>query len=85
MDWISVSDKLPEDDLPQNTKTLVIEVLVCVNNGWREIRTAIRERLIISGSPRDDTCTYTPWKWLRDAQDITHWMPLPEPPAEGTL
>jgi hypothetical protein len=23
------------------------------------------------------------WKWAIDCTDVTHWMPLPEPPQEG--
>ena len=66
--WISVKDRLPETGY----KTMVI---VCVDGK----KTAARwfERTIISGK-LVKRFKY-PWDVIT-CENITHWMPLPEPP-----
>ncbi len=77
--WISVEERLPEDDLPKNTKRLSIKVLVASSNGRRNgVRTISRQRWVTNCNPLE----YHKWEWSRDAECITHWMPLPEPPEE---
>lgn len=34
------------------------------------------------GYPRIDTDRYVRQHWVRYGNDVTHWMPLPEPPKE---
>ena len=68
--WIPVNERLPET----NNKTMVI---VCVDGKksaarWFE-RTTIRGKLV-------ERFKY-PWDVIT-CENITHWMPLPEPPKE---
>ena len=32
------------------------------------------------GNPRIDTDRYTRGHWVRYGNDVTHWMPIPQPP-----
>ena len=78
-EWISVKDRLPEDDLPQDTERMAIKVLVCSTQGNKySVRTLSRQRWVMSINP----VKYHPWEWSKDARNITHWMYLPEPPKE---
>lgn len=77
-EWISVEDRLPEDDFPKDTDRLMIKVLVCSTSGKYGVRTLSRQRWIMNFKQN----TYSPWQWSKDARNITHWMPLPEPPEE---
>ena len=59
MEWISVKDRLPDDE--ENVLAFVFgeAEVCCLKNGvWRN-----------------------EWMKFYDG-DITHWMPLPEPPKE---
>lgn len=76
MKWISVEDRLPASETP---------VLVWFKN--KEVRVASLEWEFPSYEDnylayRYWDCPYNDgqdWEWF----DITHWMPLPEPPEEG--
>lgn len=57
--WISVKDKLPEND---------VRVLVFLNSKRSYTET--------------DTDRMHAGEWVRWGNDVTHWMPLPEPPKE---
>ena len=65
-EWISVKDRLPED---------CKKILVVNGRGYISISSLWRK----DGSK---------WTWVDSAghfnhvNDITHWMPLPEPPKE---
>lgn len=76
MEWISVKDHMPEDDLPEGSKALQIKVLVAIKskNGYT-VRTQNRIR-----QERAWEGKYTEWYWRYSAGRVTHWMPLPEPP-----
>lgn len=77
-EWISVSDCLPEDMLPEDTDRRSIKVLVCSTHGNKySVRTLTRQRWVMSYHP----LVYHSWCWARDADNITHWMPLPVPPC----
>ena len=75
--WIPVSERLPEDDLPKGSKVKQIKVLTALKSdkGVRTVRSQMRYR-----------CTWysdsEPWTWKCSGSEITHWMPLPEPPKE---
>lgn len=70
--WISVKDRLPENN---------VRVLVCSNNGDKDSAIAIthytqkKYGFNIEGWNE-------PWQYFFYNHDITHWMPLPEPPKE---
>ena len=75
--WIPVTERLPEDDLPKGSKVKQIKVLTVLkaDSGARTVRSQMRYR-----------CTWytdsAPWTWKYSGSEITHWMPLPEPPKE---
>lgn len=74
--WIPVSERLPEDDLPKDSKRKSIKVLVTykTSNGVPVVRTQVREK--------EPWFNSKGWDWTK-AEPITHWMPLPEPPKEN--
>ncbi len=74
--WISVEDRLPEDDLPEDSKRQRVTVLVCVNG--KTVSLASR----IVKSPVYKTVHERIWAWSKDKSHVTHWMPLPKPPKE---
>ena len=79
-EWISVEDRLPN----VNTKKIDYEemgVLVCINSkGFKRSSYRIYERCTVRGK------TVYRWRFpfgrISD-ENITHWMPLPEPPKGG--
>ena len=77
-EWISVEERLPEDDLPPDTDRVAIKVLTVTKHGTRRfVRELTRQRWWWRG-------VMQPWSWSKDAIGVTHWMPLPEPPeVEG--
>lgn len=75
-EWISVKDRLPEDDLPKDTKKKMIRCLVYTNKGT--IKPCVRQRWEVNGK-------LVPWQWNKDLfAKPTHWMPLPQPPKGET-
>ena len=74
--WISVKDRLPD---VHKTKSGYEKTVVIATNG-KTVRAMIYERACIYGK------TKYRWKWMWDriyhGNDITQWMPLPEPPDE---
>lgn len=79
--WISVKDRLPEDDLPKDSDRLMIKCLVAAK-GKNGIRTLCRQRYVMSFDPKVNKIHCTDWFWSKGANNITHWQPLPEPPEE---
>ena len=73
--WIPVSERLPEDDLPKDSKRKSIKVLVTykTSSGVPVVRTQVREK--------DPWYGGNGWAWTK-WEPITHWMPLPNPPKE---
>lgn len=73
MKWIPVTERLPEDDLPKDSKSKQIKVMVAyMRNGNWVIRTNLRKKGQWYRKPDE-------WGWSV-SDPITHWMPLPEPP-----
>ena len=75
--WTAVTEGLPEDDLPKGSKVKQIKVLTALrsDNGVRTVRSQMRYRMTWYNS--------APWAWKLSGSEITHWMPLPEPPKGG--
>ena len=71
-EWVSVDDRLPEDDLPKDTKKKMIRCLVYTNKGT--IKPFVRQRWEVNGK-------LVPWQWNKDLfANPTHWMYYPHPP-----
>ena len=71
-EWISVNDRLPEDDLTKDTKKKMIRCLVYTNKGT--IKPCVRQRWEVNGK-------LVPWQWNKDLfAKPTHWMYYPQPP-----
>ena len=78
--WIPVSERLPEDNLPRfsNVKQIKVITALISDKGVRTVRSQMRYK--------DTWATgyQTIWRWKYSGSEITHWMPLPEPPKEET-
>ena len=73
--WIPVTERLPEDDLPNDSKVRQIKVFVAYKTNGRWVtRTQIRAKGYWHSNDK--------WEWIKGTDPITHWMPLPEPPKE---
>ena len=74
-EWISVKDRMPEDDLPKNTKKCMIRCFVYTDKGT--VKPCVRQRW------KDLDGQFVPWQWNKDLfAKPTHWMYYPEPPKE---
>lgn len=77
-EWISVEDRLPEDDLPKDSEKKQIDVLVAIQReddyGWLvRSQTRVKDKFWTDTEPE--------WNWgTHPRGEVTHWMPLPEPP-----
>lgn len=75
MDWISVEDRLPEDDLPKNSKRKMIKCLVATTKGT--VKQCVRQRWVM---PDGRMCD---WVWNKDSYaKPTYWMLFPKPPGK---
>lgn len=75
-EWISVKERLPEDDLPKNTNRKMIRCFVATDKGT--VKQCVRQRWRRPGGE------LVPWQWSKGGYaNPTHWMPLPDPPKEG--
>ena len=77
-EWISVKDRLPEDDL--NIKKCINGehfgfLTVLVYNGVVKQSNRFYSKASRFGLPETEG-----WEW--SSSNVTHWMPLPEPPEE---
>ena len=90
MEWISVDDRLPEDDetLPRYNDTHLefVSVLACgyYYDDSEELRVSMVNRLCQKTTGIeyiDSQCAFRDvWRWSTQFHRVTHWMPLPEPP-----
>lgn len=72
-EWISVKDRLPEDDLPKDTKKKMIRCLVYTDKGT--VKPCVRQRWEHFDGKMQ------PWMWNKDLYaKPTHWMYYPQPP-----
>jgi hypothetical protein len=74
MEWISVKDKLPEID----ESVLVTDGTEVTTGGYGH---AVYRR-------QNKKCWYMDnkdWDGMPAKRDITHWMPIPEPPKKETV
>lgn len=69
MSWISVAERLPEPD---------VRVLVWLSSHLPNVRIASRSW----PDERDRWCWWGAAVPSRNG-NVTHWMPLPDPPARG--
>ena len=81
-EWISVKDMLPEDD----------EQIESYDDGRMSCKTVLaytkygriisKNRLIVipTGNKYLDNQVTDGWIWARGTEEITHWMPIPQPP-----
>lgn len=62
-------------------------------SGWISVKDRLpenpKERVLVKthsdcivGNPKIDTDRYRDGMWVRYGDNVTHWMPLPEPPKE---
>ncbi len=70
--WIPVTDRLP-DLIPCNAGTAYSEAVIV----WTDNRKA----MIAVWDGTDFICSASFWN--AEGENITHWMPLPEPPKEA--
>jgi Protein of unknown function (DUF551) len=69
MKWISVKDRLPKESL---------EDFILFTDGK-----VVLFGSYFDGNSYEDECLWKPAiGWIHKNADITHWMPLPEPPEE---
>ena len=71
--WISVEERLPEK-LNENNQMYITEEVIGFNGECAYIGQYKVYKY-------DGYCTFFDGNYFRD--DVTHWMPLPEPPEDG--
>lgn len=81
-EWISVKDRLPEHD--QNV-LIFAEGKSDYNFGDTVIEIShIGNQKFFHDSP-DNWCWIAPWQYFTTNYEITHWMPLPQPPERESV
>ena len=64
--WISFDERFPDDSFLEKA------IIVCIKNRWNE------QRIDTVHWHGNEQRLNAAWFW----GDVTHWMPLPEPPKE---
>lgn len=82
--WISVKEMLPEDDERNkfHTDGILSMTTVLVYDKFRYVHIANRLKIDPCGNEYLDEHSTVGWAWSNNCKDVTHWMPLPEPPKE---
>lgn len=83
--WIPVSERLPEDDerVREHKDFRLSLRSVLIHDKDRGVLIANRYKVVACGTVCLDELVTDGWVWSNNAQNVTHWMPLPEPPKEG--
>ncbi len=81
-EWVSVEERLPEDDVPAGRKQ--ITVLVCS----KAKKVLVASRIYEPEREYNEKVYPARWRWSKLMNNyVTHWMPLPAPydrrPPEG--
>lgn len=77
MTWISVEDRLPEDD--QNILVLgSLVVTIPIEKVYLDFNPQVYSALFCNGY---FLRLGIPFDYYVDLENVTHWMPLPEPPS----
>lgn len=74
MEWIKVSEKLPEFTGSSETLKWSEDVIICVLNQKKE------HNICFGYYTSSDSWCYDYGEPLYKGEYITHWMPLPNPP-----
>ena len=70
--WISVADRLPDDDV----------MVLCVVSGRPQTNITLDEAMEIASYSRTDGWIVDAWpEW--EGPTVTYWRPIPEPPEVG--
>lgn len=81
--WISVEDRLPEEDL----HCLVFQTYSNKRDGYVSLATYFPRFKGLEDDPmnsKQEWCKYSSEYGYYDvSESVTHWMPLPEPPKEA--
>lgn len=87
--WISVSERLPEEDdsLPRYSDSTIelTSVLACgYLDGAKELSVQEVNRLLIkkTGITQLDINYTGEWEWSKCFKKVVFWQPLPQPPKE---
>lgn len=75
--WVSVKDRLPEVDNP-------VIVYACGKNDpiYKIVIASITNKNAFNTRLETEPYWREPWQFFDTMYEITHWMPLPEPPKE---
>ena len=81
-EWIPVTERLPEDDssVPKYKSMNLNFTTVLVCGGAKGVTIANRVNVEPTGHPHLDKFATNGWEWSKGNEDVTHWLPLPEPP-----
>ena len=75
IEWISVNDHMPEDDLPNDSKRVDIRVLTCTAGKNGSVKTRVRTRYYYSDQSKQKN---KKWSWCGREKEPTHWAYLPK-------
>lgn len=79
-EWISVEERFPEIDT-----NVLVYAIGKIDGFIGDTVIAISRRCVFRLFPWNEGIEVweNPWQYFTTDYDVTHWMPLPEPPKEG--